>query len=399
MGMKNKYLILPIIIVLLFMVSCTNEKDAEQEKIKPVKVLQVVEEGKDAFLNYTGSVAPQDMIKVGFKSPGKITRISVQKGDYIKRGQVLAQIDSTDLEYALKAAEANLEAARAQYNKALNGASQSDIVNADLNVKKAQDAYDFANNTYNKLKILYDAGGISKNDLDKAKLELDIRTSELEQAKEISRQVRDGARNEDKAALLAQVEAARVDVEYKKSMVQDAIMKSDADGYVVDVLNKEGEFVSAGYPVVVIRKEGMVVNVGVSQNDIAQIKKGTKANIIANGESIAGEVTNISQVPDNVTRTYNVEVAIDDESLAIGSIVKVEILTGQEKGIWIPIQSVVSGSEDYVFVVNEGIAQKKKVSIENIKGSSVRVNGISPGDMLVIEGMSKLKDRDKVAVQ
>lgn len=396
--MKKEYLILTIIIISLFASSCTNEKPTEQEKVKPVKVQEVVEEGTSSFLNYTGTVVPQEMKKLGFKSPGKIIKINVQKGDYIKAGQVLAQLDTKDLEYALRASEANLEAARALYNKALNGALQSDIVNADLNAKKAQDAYDFANNTYNKLKILYDAGAVSKNDLDKAKLELDLRTSDLNQAKEVSSQVKNGARDEDKAALLSQVKAAQADAEYKKNMLNDALMKSDVDGYVVDVLNKEGEFVSAGYPVVVVRREGMVVNVGVSQNDIAAIRKGAKAKIKAKDISITGEVTSISQVPDNQTRTYNVEVAIDDKSLSIGSITRVEILTGEERGIWIPIKTVISGNGDYVFIVKDGVAQKKKVLMENIKGSMVRINGISPGDMLVIEGMLKLKDMDRITI-
>jgi len=397
--MKNKHLFLVLVVTLLFTASCTREEQIQTEKVKPVRVLQVVEENAPTVLNYTGIVVPREIRKLGFKSPGKILKVSVQKGEHIKSGQVLAQIDTKDLEYALRAAQAMLGTSQAQYKKALNGASQSDVLNAESNVKKAQDGYNFASDTYSKLEALYNEGAITKYELDKAHLEVDLRTSDLNQAKEVYNQVKNGARDEDKAALLNQVKAAQVDVEQKQSMLDDSSMESDIDGYVVDILNKEGEMVGAGYPVLVIRKEGMALNVGVSQNDVPKVKQGTRANVKVGDISTGGGVTNISQIPDSTTRSYNVEVTLDDGSFAIGSTAKVQLITGEDKGIWIPLTSVIAGSDNYVYTVKDDRAQKRKVSIIEVNGSRVRVEGITPMDKLVVEGMLKVKDRDKVAVQ
>lgn len=398
--MKLNRLCLPLILTLLFFgVGCENSSNLPQEKIKPVKVMKVKEEKAATLVKYTGTVIPRGIKKLAFKSPGKIHSIYVQKGDFVEQGQILTELDKTDLEFALKAAEAQLAAAKAQYDKAVRGALPGDLENVKINVQKAQDAYDFTMLTYEKLKQLHEAGGISDNDLEQAKLELDIRKAELNQAIKVRDQVKDGAREEDKTALLSQVKAAETDVAHKKNLLEDASLIADMDGYVVEVLNETGEMVGAGYPVIVLRNTEAAVQVGVSETVITSLKLGMPAQVNANGFEIIGQIDSLAQIPDERTRTYLVEISLPENIFPIGSIAKVEISMGEELGIWIPINTIIANEQDYVFIVKDGLAVKTPVNIENIRGSQAKVNGIGKGDLLVIEGVSKLKDRDKVAVQ
>lgn len=381
------------------MTSCGKEKAALQKKIIPVKIMETTLERSPAVLNYVGMISSRQVKKLAFKSSGRISKVLVKKGDKIKSGQSLVELDTNDLKYSLQAAQGRLTSAQAQYNKAVNGAASEDISNAELNVKKTQDVYDYANLTYERMRILYESGAISRNDFEQATLELDIRTSELNQAKEVYNQVKKGARHEDKTSLLGQLKMAEADVSVQKSLLDDAVMKSDMDGFVIDVLFKEGELISAGMPAAVIRGESEIVNVGVSGEDIRKIQYGTKANIKVGDMETTGEVTGIEQTPDSLTRTYNVEITLDDNSFDLGSIAKVDMIVGIYEGIMVPITAVMSDGEDYVYIINNDIVIKRKIIILTTKGSNVMAEGISPGEKLVIEGMQKITDKDKVTIQ
>lgn len=396
--LKSNYIFI-LIIAALLAASCGRTETKPQEKTRPVKVMEAVEEISPVTLDYVGIVSSSEVRNMSFKSPGRISKILVKKGDSIKVGQALVQLDTKDLEYALKAAEGRLASAQAQYNKAVKGASYEDISIAELNVKKAWDAYDYACKTQDRIRTLYEAGAVSRNDFERAELEFNIRSAELSQSKEAYNQVKRGAREEDKTALFGQLKMAQADVGVQERLLEDAAIKSDIDGYVVDILNKEGEFTGAGMPVVVIRKEDEVVNVGVSQEDMHKIGYGTRANIKVNDTATEGQVTSISQVPDSQTRTYNVEISLNESRFDLGAIANVGIITGVEKGIWIPITSVMSSGGDYVYIVTDDVVERRRITIISIRGSSVMVEGISSGEKLVIEGMEKIKDKDKVSIQ
>lgn len=396
--MKKKWMAGLLIVVTLSAAACAKQPAAALEKVRPVKAVELREEVKDKVLSYTGIVKSEETKKLSFKSSGKLARILVKKGEAVKKGQVLAELDKTDLLFAAEASQNQFEAAKAQYDKAVNGAQPEDVKSLELNVKKAQDAWTYSQDSYKRIEALYEANAVSKNDLDKAKLDLDIKESELSQAQEAYNKTKNGTRTEDREAALNQMEQANADFQHKQSLVEDATIRSMAEGYVVDVLYEEGEMVSAGYPVIVVRNGSQVVSVGLSGDDIRQVRLGMTALIGGEGSEVEGAITNINPVPDEQTRTYPVEIAAAEAELLLGSIEKVKIRIGEEKGIWIPITSMLSDGEDYVYVIQEERAQKRTVAIEEIRGSSVKVSGVAAKDRLVVEGMTALKHGDRVTV-
>ncbi len=203
----------------------------------------------------------------------------------------------------------------------------------------------------------------------------------------------------NKGASAEQLKQAEINYQQKQDMLQDATIISDIDGYIVDVLNKEGEMISAGYPVIIARNENNIVNVGLSSEDIDKVKLGLSATIEANGHSIDGEIIAIDSIPDTSTRTYNVEIDLPNNPFKIGEIVNVSILLNNEKGIWIPITSILKNGESYVYVVENEHTVRKKVELGAIKKSNVLVNGLNAGDQLVIDGYRAITDGDKVAIK
>lgn len=397
--MKSKAFALFMLFLLLF-TSCSNHEEVTfQSRIKPVKIIKIQEENRPVALNYIGVVVADEMMKIAFESSGKIEKVFVDKGEKIKKGDILAKLDTQDLKYALEASKTSLEVAKSQYEKSINGARNEEIKQAEVNVKKAQDVYKFAKDNYVKVNKLFDKGAVSQNKLDKAKLEMDISELDLNSAKEIENQVKNSVREEDKKTLLNQMKQAKIDYDYKKDLLEAAELKADIDGYVVDVLYKEGEIISAGYPIVLIRNENQIVDVGLSQNDTSEVKLGDRVIIKANSIKATGKISNIAQVPNLETRTYGTEISLNENKFQLGTIVEIQIVTGEEKGIWIPITSILSNGIDYVFIVKEDKALKKKIEIIEVQGTRVRINGLSAGEYLVIEGMKRLGDGDKVIIQ
>lgn len=396
--MRRYFLFALIVVAVISMTACSKEYKTVQERIKPVKTVEIMEQENPVVLSYSGIVGSSELKKLAFKSTGRIGAIHVEEGQSVKKGDVLIELEDQDLQYALNAAKGQMGAAQSIYDKAIKGAAPEELRNAELNVKKAQDAYDYIITNYKRVETLYNSGAVSKSELEKVRLEADVKESELNQAKELFSQIKGGPRSEDKKVLFEQLEQARADYEYKESLMKDAVMVADGDGYIVDLLYEKGELVSAGYPVAVVRKDGLVVNVGLAEKDFSRVMLGTTAKVSTGEETAEGTVTNISQVPDVLTRTYNIEITLKENSFNLGAVAKVEILTGNERGIWIPLTSMLSDGMDYVYIVKDNIAEKREISIEGIAGSMAKVNELMPGEQLVVEGMKRLRTGDGISV-
>lgn len=390
-----------VLLMLTWTTGCSidTQDNETSQKPKPVKLLSIQEESRPVVLEYTGIVEAASIKKLAFKSSGKIDKILVKKGEKIKAGQPLVQLDTKDLSYSLAASQGQLNAAQAEYAKAVNGAVPEDIKQMEANVKKAEAAYTFAKDHYEKMQHLYGSGAISQSELDKAKVELEAREADYTTAKEMEKKAKNGSRAEDQAAAKGQLDQAAADYKYKASLIEDALLHSNGEGYVVDLLYKEGELAPAGYPVVVVRDDQQVVKVGLSSKDLKKVNIGTKAKIRINGEEIEGGVSNINQTPDEATLTYAVEIALPNNNWPIGAIGQVDFIIDEALGIWIPITAILSNGEDYVFVMQNDQAHQRKIRLSEVSGNMVKVEGLKADEQLVIEGMKKLKDQDFVSVQ
>lgn len=398
---KRKGIIAILVFLMIFTTACgSNTKDTVSEsQKKPVKVVAAVERPTPVVLEYIGTVMSDSNMKLSFKTSGNIAEIPVKKGQFVKKGDVIARLDKKDLEFSVMASKAQMEAARAQYEKGLNGARSEDVKNAELGLKKARDAYDFAEDTYKKMNELYKEAAISKFEFDKAKLELDIRESEMRQAKELVKQLSSGTRQEDRTTLLQTVEQANADYLHKKSLLEDGDMKAEADGYIADTFYKEGEYCPAGHPVALFRVKNQVVKVGLSIEDSRKISKGTKVVASVNQQESEGIVEEIDDIPDEQTRTYTAKVSLPEGGYTLGAVARISFILESRPAIWLPVSAVLSNGESFVYVIKDGIAEKRKIKILDTKGTEVRAEGIANGETLVVEGMKRLNNGDKIEIK
>ena len=399
----NKMLIL-IFIMSLTLTACSGNKQTadKAEHVRSVKTVEVKKETYPVKISYIGTVSSKDIKKYSFKSSAKIASVNTEAGTAVKKGDVLVNLDTNDLKFSVNAAKAQMESAEAQYKKALNGAMQEDIKTLELNVKQAQDAYDFAADLYDTNVKLFEKGGVSQFQLDQSKLQMDSAKDTLNQTQESLKKVQSGSRPEDITSAKSQYEAAKINYEANSSLLEDATLKSDVDGYVIEILYKKGEMVPAGYPVVVVRSEIQTIAVGMSQKDVKQIKIGDTADVTIDGASLSGVISNIEQLPDTMTMTYQVDVDLQensqDKKIYIGSIAKVNFTTDELDGIWVDIPIIMNDGQDYVYIVDNDHAIKKIVEIGDIYEDKVSVTGLEPGSKLVVEGITNIKEGYRVEI-
>ncbi|AJH00197.1 efflux transporter periplasmic adaptor subunit [Clostridium beijerinckii] len=403
--MNKKILVICLLLLNFVTLSgCSSKTDSKAEvKIYPVKTVELQDESYPITLEYEGITGGSEVRKLSFKSAARVSKIYVSKGQHIKKGDNLVDLDKSDLNLAMEGAKAQMDAASAQYDKAVNGAQAEDINKAQIAVKNAQDNYNYCKDLYDKNVSLYEMHAVTQQQVDDVKNKLDGSESALNSAKEILNQLQNGTREEDKQAALAQVNTAKANYDSKVNLVQDASLTADEDGYIVDVLCKEGEMQPAGNPVILVRSENQVVTVGLSDEDVKKIQLGTKAQVKIDDTTADGEIMNIVQMADKQSGTYSAEIKIsnliDNSKFYIGQSVKVYINQGEKNGIWIPIASILNDGEDYVYVVEDGRAVRKNITLEDTNENEVCVDGLKAGDNLVNEGMKNIKAGYQISVE
>jgi len=390
--------------IIYFVFSSQDKTNESSVRKYPVKIMEVKSGSFPMTLQYEGLTGGSEVRKLSFKSSAKISKIYVSKGEHVKKGKKLAELDKTDLNFAVQAAKSQMDTASAQYNKVLNGAQQEDINKAEIAVQNAQDNYNYYEDLYNKYLKLNESGSISNQQLNDVKLQLDSTQSALNSAKQTLQQLQNGSREEDKQTALEQLNTAKADYDSKESLLNDASMIADMDGYVVDILGKEGEMQQAGNPVILFRSENQVITVGLSDDDVKKVNVGTKAQVDIGDDRAQGQIINIVQLADSTSGTYSTEIKlstpIDNSKYYVGETAVVYIDMGESNAISIPISSILNDGEDYVYVIENGHAVKKNITLgDTTDEDRVSVEGLKDGDKLVIEGMKNLKSGYKVIVK
>ena len=189
-------------------------------------------------------------INVSGKIPGRILTVHVRKGDRVRKGQLLVELESPEIQAKLGQAQAAGRMAAAQKEKAFRGARTEEINAARSNWQRAQVAAELAEKTYSRTARLYADGVVSAQKHDEAKAGADAARKQAEAAGAAYTMAEKGARIEDKAAASALADQAAGVVSEVSAYYRETRLVAPADGEVVDVLAETGEMISAGYPVV-----------------------------------------------------------------------------------------------------------------------------------------------------
>lgn len=190
--------------------------------------------------------------RVASKVTGRLAEVLVAEGQKVSAGQVLARIDSPEVSARQAQADAAVEAAQSQADKADTGARATEIAAAEAQWRRAAAASELARVTFERVNRLASDGVVAGQKRDEARTNM-VAAQEAERAARSQFEtVRAGARVEDRRAAAAQAAQARGAAAEVAAARSETQIIAPASGEVGRRLSQPGEIVSAGYPVLLL---------------------------------------------------------------------------------------------------------------------------------------------------
>ncbi len=400
--MKLQIRLLAVGLTLILLTGCSTEGNKSEDQIlKQVTVLEVAVEEQLATEMYLGTIMPEEIEAYAFKSAGKIDEILVKEGDQIQAGQVLARLDTTDLDFQLEGAKWQMETAKAQYEQIKAGARDEALEILALSKEAAQEAFELTRDQSDKMKELYDKGAISEMDYKQALLSKVEAQTALGQVTQQLAQAQRGATDEALAAAHAQYEVAMVQYKAVESLVEDTELIALKDGVVVDLPYSSGTLIDAGMPVVLTRHHQNYIQLGLTQKDMNRIQTGQEVEVLYEETVFQGAVRYIDAFADSTTGTFLVEIEpLNGGSFDVpyGSICEIYFEMDLKEGIWVPLASILNEGIDYVYLAKDGVALRRRIDRLGIRDNYVLVDGLSAGDRVIVEGIMSINEGDLIQV-
>jgi HlyD family secretion protein len=220
--------------------------------------------------------------ELGFLVPGRVATVLVAEGDHVQTGDELALLDTRELDAQLAAARADVEAASAALAEMEAGARPQEISAAEAAARAARRRQEEAEANAGRAVTLFEAGAISRQDLDRAQAEREAALAGADQASEALAMLREGPRREALRVGRARVEQARARMAAAEAARSHAVIAAPFDGTVSVRHREPGEAVSPGAPVLTLLDlSDRWVRIYVREDRIGTVRLGGRARIVS----------------------------------------------------------------------------------------------------------------------
>lgn len=301
--------------------------------------------GSSGPLRASGYVEATE-VRVGPEVGGRVLRVAVREGDRVAAGALIAQLDTTDLELAMRRADAERDQAVAQLRLLEAGSRPEDIrqaqaqaESAQADVKAAQTELEAASADLQRFEglLMANAGSVKQRDdaaarRDVAAARVDAARERRRAAGEAVRRLRAGARPQEMAAARARVGVFDAQIASLQKNIADAVLKSPVGGIVTSKLIDEGELIAPRTPVVVITDlDHAWGNVYVDEPVVPRLRLGQKVPLVTDaGQRLDGTITFISPKAEFTPR--NVQTADERSKL----VYRIKVTADNREGVLKP---------------------------------------------------------------
>ncbi|NPV93024.1 MAG: efflux RND transporter periplasmic adaptor subunit [Firmicutes bacterium] len=314
-----------------------------------------IESGLQSY-RYAGQVRGRYESPLAFRIGGKVIQRCVEPGSMVKRGDLLMQLDSSDVQLNVNVYESQ--------------------------VNSAQSQLDLAHQTLERSRSLYEQKALSKAEYDRAQSAYDAAQGTYNQA-------------------VAQSRQAMNQLDYCN-------LRADNGGTITNVNVEAGQVVAAGTPVLTLVQDGeLEVEISVPENRIEEFRsaKQIKVSFWALPDlNVDGQIREVSPVALSTARTFNVRITLlsppPEVKLGMTASVSAGGVGGEPAIAIIPLSAVYqTGNSPAVWLVNNETVSLKQIKIDGFDNERVKVTeGLKEGDRVVTAGVHKLLEGQKVRV-
>jgi HlyD family secretion protein len=382
------------------------EAEGEAEAATPVTVEAASLGAIDNVVTADAVLYPINQASVTPKISAPVKRVLVNRGDHVRAGQLLAELESGDLAAAANESNQQVEQTQAAYQTLTGATVVEDKTKAQADIQTAQQNFDAAKKLYDSRVALQKEGALAQKLVDDARLPMVQAQIQLETAQRHLETLNQVSQRESIRSAQAQVNAAKAHYENTAVQLTYAQIRSPISGVVADRSVYPGEMPPPGSPIVsIVDISQVVARANVPVKDAAAIKVGRPARISGPEGDLAGKVTVVSPSVDASTTTVQVWVQIPNpgERLKPGGTVRVSIIAETLQNIIVvPATALLNSDEggQKVMVIADSVAHERKVSVGIRQGDRVQIaSGLQAGEQVVTSGGLGLEDKAKVAIQ
>ena len=266
-------------------------------------------------------------VGVGFKVAGHVLDRPVDEGDRVKKGQLIANLETADLQLDVAKAKAQLLASEATLTQLMNGSRQQDVSAAKAAFNSALADKQNAEAEYRRSEELFAQGAISAQSRERVQTTYATMSARADQAQQQLSLVVEGPRQEEIALAAAQVEQNRQALNLAQTRLAYAQVTAPIDGVILSKNIEPGEYVSLGTPVVTIGELDKVwLKAYIAETDLGKIQLGQKVSVTTDtypNKSYSGTIgyiaseaeftpKNIQTAEERVKLVYRIKIMIDN---------------------------------------------------------------------------------------
>jgi multidrug efflux pump subunit AcrA (membrane-fusion protein) len=396
--------IISVISLALLTTSCGKKEEAVIEKPAPVQGVKIetiklspVEEGYEAV----GTVRSKTTSVLSSKVMGHILAVHVREGDRVRIGQLLVEMDDRDPRAQLQKAQAGLR----EVQDAQEEIDQN-ILAAESTREAAEAGRSLAAATFKRYNALLEQKSVSQQEFDEVQAKLKVAEAEVDRAGRMLQ-----ALKAKKSQVVAKTEQVKADITTAQVYVGYSRILAPMNGIIISKQAEVGLLAAPGVPLLTLEDNSRYrLEVSVEDSMLKKIHLDTSVQVSIDAlgpQEFSSRVTEIVPASDPGSRSSTVKIdLLDGKGGSIGQPVlrsglfgKARFPIGQKQLLKVPQKAILqSGQLVSVFIVDSSnVLHVRLIKTGKKYGDEWEVlSGINDGDRVVVEGMERVKEGDRV---
>jgi HlyD family secretion protein len=444
MRKRKIYIIIFLVVVVFTALVGVRVKQRNEEKLllkekkPPVTAVSVIlpKQGKIAeTFSTTGMLVSKNEVQVTPKVSGRLNSLTVDEGSFVSAGQVIGEIDHSELDAQIMQAQAQLKVANANLSLQLAGPQDMQVVQSEASVRQAEASLGQAQANLGQLRVslaraqtdlirnqaLQTQGAIPMNQVETSQSQVDTLQKQIiaaqQQVRAVQQQVvsaraasqlvKEGTRKEQIASVRATTEQANAGINILRAQLANYRVTSPLSGVVTKRNLDAGSLAGPSTPIITVSQNARPdLEMNIPEKQILNVKVGQQVNIESSSfpdKNMAVTITKISPVVDLQTRLVKVTGAVNSPlPLKIGMSFDCKIVLNQKNNSMILPSEAIIQQENirlvYLSVNNKVVARKVTTGIQTPTEIEVK-SGLKPDDQVIYKGNTFVKPGDKIQIE
>jgi multidrug efflux pump subunit AcrA (membrane-fusion protein) len=368
-----------------------------------------------ASFDETGTFVAEESSNIAPPVAGRIVSTPVEAGTFVKKGQVIAELDPRDAQLRLQQSRAQLEEStiavhQAQVHIGLTSGTFDpnkvpEVAAARANFESSQAQAKLAAANAHRYANLIETGDVSRSAFEQAQTQQETAEAQANAARQQYEGTLNGARQNYQAVSSAQssLDAMKAQLAQAEKAVADTTIRAPFDGFVTQRPISAGEYVALTNTIAtIVRISTLRLQMQAAERNASRVHIGMKvlANVAAYpGRDFTGKISVVNPSVDPNSRAFILEASFENAGtdLKPGMFATARVLLpGGERAIFVPRRAVVRDNTTdsfQVWVIENGKARLHVVSIGSTDGDSVRIlSGLSGGETVANDNQVELYD-------